>query len=572
MYKTLKYSILLFCAMFSVAIVRTQNISVSAANGQNITTFVTNELLGSGVHVSNVKFNNATGNIATAQIGTFNANGFPHLMMASGVVMTTGNVSVAAGPNNSVSQSQAISGYYSDSQMGSVASGSINGCATLDFDFVSVSPFINVNYCFGSEEYPEFVCSSFNDVFAFYITGPDPQTGQTRTWNMARIPHTVDAAHPDGIPVTINAVNVGQPGSSSGGTNCYYTFSEYYVTNNYSTGVQYDGFTQKLSASATILPCTQYHMHISICNVGDNGYDSGVFIEANSFNSPQAQIHFAPASVDTIFRSHPRRVPLTLNGSDYSYALMRLQFAGTAAVDRDYKCYIEGGDTLNPTHNYVELEGADTLFMVIKGTENAMLDMPLSVNIIMSTQLCEDYSDLKGFDTLRSILAEDDIVRLRDTVITAHEICDEVGVDVAFSRYPLTFQWIPEDDIFFPTQQYSSASISESRTYHVAARDTRGNTDTATVEVVVSHTPVSIDGVDAASPVAVWPNPTDGMLNIVADGLQSMEIFDVCGRMIASHEINNPKFEVDLSHLDAGIYTLRIITSNGPAIRKVAVR
>ena len=219
--------------VINLAVLRAQNITVTSANGENITTFVSNNLLGSGVYVSNVKFNNATGNISKPQIGTFNANGYTQLMMESGVIMTTGNVDVAPGPNSSGGHSNSITGYYSDSQMNSIASSSVTACATLDFDFVSVSPFINVNYCFGSEEYPEYVCSSFNDVFAFFITGPDPQTGQTRTWNMASIPHTVDATHPDGIPVTINAVNQGIAPSSSG-TGCYYDFSEYYVINHLS--------------------------------------------------------------------------------------------------------------------------------------------------------------------------------------------------------------------------------------------------------------------------------------------------------------------------------------------------
>lgn len=579
MSKILKYSVVILLAVVNMTVLRSQNIVVTSANGENITTFVSTHLLGAGVYVSNVKFNNAPGNISKPQIGSFNANGYTQLMMEGGVIMTTGNVSVAPGPNNSGSQSNAISGYYTDPQMNSIASSSVTACATLDFDFVSVSPFINVNYCFGSEEYPEYVCSSFNDVFAFFITGPDPQTGVTRTWNMASIPHTVYPATPDGIPVTINSVNQGVAPSSSG-TGCYYDFSEYYVINHLSganggangaQGVQYDGFTQKLSASATILPCEQYHMHISICNVSDNAYDSGVFLEANSFNSPQAQVHFAPASIDTVFRSHPKRIPLTLQGSDYSYALMRLQFGGSANNGRDYKCYIEGGDTLTPTHNYVVLEGDSTRYLVIEGTREAMLDLPLNINIRMATQLCENYSDLKGYDTLRCILAEDDIVRLKDTVITAQEICDEVGVEIGFSRYPLTFQWIPEDDIFFPTQQYSTANITESRTYHVAARDTRGNTDTATVQVVVSHAPQGIAELDNQD-LRIWPNPVDGLLHVDGSGLQSVELYDVRGAMVIAVQCNGHNAEVSTEGLVPGIYVVRIMTAAGPVEGKVAVR
>lgn len=580
MCKTLKHSIVLFCAILVATMSAAQNISVTSANGENVVTFVTTHLLGSGVQVSNVQFDGAGGNISKPQIGTFNSNGYPSLMMDSGVIMTTGNVSVAPGPNNGGGTSVSVTGYYTDPQMSSYATNTCYGCSTLDFDFVSISPFINVNYCFASEEYPEYVCANVNDVFAFLITGPDPLAGgQTRTWNMARIPHTIDATHPDGIPVTINAVNQGMAGSNgnSSANGCYTVFSEYYVSNhtagasggpNNATGVQYDGFTQKLSASATILPCQQYHMHISICNVGDNAYDSGVFIEANSFNSPQAQIHFVPATTDTVFRSHPRRIPLSLEGSDYSYGLMRIQFGGTAINGRDYKCYVEGGDTISPTHNFIRLDGDTTLYLVIAGTRQASLDQPLTINMAMATQLCESFSELKGYDTLHCILAEDDIVRLRDTTIVAQDVCEEVGVEIGFSRYPLTFHWMPEDDIFFPNQQYSSANITETRTYHVEARDSRGNADTATVEVVVSHTPTGIENVGSEQ-LSVYPNPAEGILNVEAEGLKYVEIFDVRGCVVLSSDNN---FKFDVSGLTPGIYTVRAITAAGPAVCKVAVR
>ena len=98
------------------AVSRGQNITVSSAQGQNINTFVQNNLVGGGVIVSNVKFNNANGNITTPQIGTFDANGYTLLRMTSGVLMTTGNISVAPGPNNSGSNSMAEL-YNADGQM-----------------------------------------------------------------------------------------------------------------------------------------------------------------------------------------------------------------------------------------------------------------------------------------------------------------------------------------------------------------------------------------------------------------------------------------------------------------------
>ena len=208
----------LLCSVLVPWVAGAQNITVSSAVGQNIATFVQNQLIGQGVYVTNVKFNNAAGNIGSnyPQIGTFNSQGFPHMQMDSGVVMTTGNISVAPGPNNGGGTTVSVSSYYSDATMVPYATpNSVNGCSTIDFDFVSISPFITLNYCFGSEEYDEYVWSSFNDLFAFLVTGPDPVTGQTVTKNIAIIPHTVSSTNPDGIVVAINSVNAGTNGSTT---------------------------------------------------------------------------------------------------------------------------------------------------------------------------------------------------------------------------------------------------------------------------------------------------------------------------------------------------------------------
>ncbi|MCL2289734.1 MAG: T9SS type A sorting domain-containing protein [Bacteroidetes bacterium] len=72
--------------------------------------------------------------------------------------------------------------------------------------------------------------------------------------------------------------------------------------------------------------------------------------------------------------------------------------------------------------------------------------------------------------------------------------------------------------------------------------------------------------------VKVYPNPTSGQLRITSYELQveGIEIFDVFGRKINSEfNIQNSEFETNISHLQAGIYFVRITTDKGVAIRKV---
>ncbi|MDV7399928.1 choice-of-anchor L domain-containing protein, partial [Arthrospira platensis SPKY1] len=85
----------------------------------------------------------------------------------------------------------------------------IEDVAIFQIDFVPQGDTIMFRYVFASDEYPEFVCSSFNDVFGFFLEGPDPSTGQTVQRNLANVPGT-------DLPVSINSVNNGQLGSYIG--------------------------------------------------------------------------------------------------------------------------------------------------------------------------------------------------------------------------------------------------------------------------------------------------------------------------------------------------------------------
>lgn len=74
-------------------------------------------------------------------------------------------------------------------------------------------------------------------------------------------------------------------------------------------------------------------------------------------------------------------------------------------------------------------------------------------------------------------------------------------------------------------------------------------------------------GIDNAEDLAakVYPNPTTGMLTVEADGLQSVEVFDALGRMVAETTDSS----VDLSAHPAGIYTVRINTAAGTSMKKI---
>jgi len=260
------FSIILIVAGYAGEVY--SQLMVTSGAGTTPQQIVQNTLLGTGVTVSNVKFNGSTGPLVGNMMGTFTTGTNPtNLGLTSGVILASGGVSGAIGPNSSPSTTTPTgTTNISDPQLQALIPGyTINDAAVLEFDFVPLSDTLKFRYVFGSEEYPEFVNTSFNDVFGFFVTGLNPLGLPYNNKNIALIPNT-------NMPVTIDNVNIS-------------VNSQYYVNNTNGLTIQYDAFTTVLTAWVLVIPCTQYHIKIAVADAGDAAYDSGVFLEANSFTS-----------------------------------------------------------------------------------------------------------------------------------------------------------------------------------------------------------------------------------------------------------------------------------------------
>jgi gliding motility-associated-like protein len=227
-------------------------------------------IAGPGVTVSNATF------IGSQSMGaSFTAAG-TNLGIANGIMLATGTATLAIGPNLSTFNGASM-GLPGDSILDSLAGTVTHDACILEFDFMPQSSMVTFRYVFGSDEYPEFVCSNYNDVFAFFISGP----GIAVPLNMALIAGT-------GTPVAINVVNPGVVGGSgSAGPHCNLNYSALYVDNTAGSTIELDGFTVPMTATAIVQPCQTYRMRIMIADAFDGGYDSGVFLEAGSlFSNP----------------------------------------------------------------------------------------------------------------------------------------------------------------------------------------------------------------------------------------------------------------------------------------------
>ncbi|MEN8224377.1 MAG: choice-of-anchor L domain-containing protein [Bacteroidota bacterium] len=279
-------------------------------------------LVGGGVAVSNVTYQ---GHIMMR--GSFTNGHATNLGLDEGVILSSGNVYEA----NGISTYNASTGYGQpgDPTLTQVSGFNTNDASVLEFDFVPTADTLRFKYVFGSEEYPEYVYS-FNDSFGFFVSGPKPNgLGNYVDYNVALVPGT-------NLPVTINNVNNGT--SNTGPcVNC-----AYYVNNSTGTTIVYDAFTTVLTATLVVIPCEQYHIKLAIADAVDAIYDSGVFLEANSFSSsgPSTNMSFSNSSNGfgaAVEACNDAQLTFMLDEMrNEDYYIVRQQTIGTATLDVDY--------------------------------------------------------------------------------------------------------------------------------------------------------------------------------------------------------------------------------------------
>ncbi len=232
-------------------------------------------LVGAGLEVSNADMNCPDNARAYYQV----LDGDTSLVFDEGVLLTSGQAALANGPNDNGGDGIGNNGTSNDPDLNALVTGfTTNDVCALTFDFVPAGDTLTFQYVFGSEEYQEWVCSSFNDVFGFFIQGNEYPSYT----NIALIPGSTTA-------VAINTINGG--GTGGGAQGCIFTNTDYYVDNgdgfNAASGdqIQYDGLTVKLTAAVSVTPCEQYSFKLAIADGGDTALDSGVFLEAGSFST-----------------------------------------------------------------------------------------------------------------------------------------------------------------------------------------------------------------------------------------------------------------------------------------------
>ena len=84
-------------------------------------------------------------------------------------------------------------------------------------------------------------------------------------------------------------------------------------------------------------------------------------------------------------------------------------------------------------------------------------------------------------------------------------------------------------------------------------------------DIVVNTGNVNINEANSTK-VSIYPNPTNGMLFVEGEGINSIEVMDINGRTVKS---SAKAGAIDLSDLENGVYMVRTATENGVSVKKI---
>lgn len=407
------------------------------------------------------------------QIGEF-SNGLTNVGFNTGMIMATGGISVAPGPNDSDGASAGYGNGTADADLQTLTPGALFDMANIEFDFTPTQSPLTFEFVFASEEYCEYVNTQFNDVFGFFISGP----GIGGTQNLAVVP----GSGMPGTPITINTIN-------------HLTNSGFYTHNTPATGdncgtippatgqatleLQYDGFTKKMVAVANVIPCSTYHIKLKIADVGDGVWDSAVFLKAGSFDGG------GNASIDWLVNGEPDIDEVTEGCGTVSLLIDRVgsnpnlplpvsfTITGTATSGADYgpisSTYVipAGQDQLTIPVNIVNdliPEGAETVILTLNNPCSCLF--PQEILTIL------DYNPM---------------MPIADTVAICGAGVATVGVTVDGGVGPYSYQWNTGG-----TDPTITPFVGVPTTYTVTVTDACGRTSTARARVNINQPPVAL--------------------------------------------------------------------------------
>lgn len=223
----------------------------------------------SNANVSNVVVSpNLTPSDLNRTWGYFN-KGTTNFPFAKGIILTTGHARKAGNTFQSANLGDAF-GHIGDMDLATalgVSNNNLYDATYIEFDFVPTSTEVSFRYLFASEEYEGNFPCSITDGFALLLK----KVGDPNYTNLAVLP---------GGAGPVSVTNIIPATYPCGPKNAQYFGGQ----NTANIETNFSGRTIPLTAKATVIPGETYHFKMVLADFQDSNYDSGVFLEAGSFD------------------------------------------------------------------------------------------------------------------------------------------------------------------------------------------------------------------------------------------------------------------------------------------------
>ncbi len=248
------------------------------------------EVVGEGVTVVSANFSGVQEQAAVFSGALDPATGMPGVVnYDNGIVLSSGFATDIVGNNESASTTRDLTS-GGDPTLDALNPGGqlTQDAAILEIQFIPDQSEITLQYVFGSEEYPEYVFSNFNDTWAIFVNGvnialaPNGLPLGINTVNDAALynpANGADANDPnpghnttDGVFESAHeSLYVNNPVVSAGNTSAYNT--------------QADGFTIALSVQANVNANQVNTIRVALADTGDGAYDSWLLLRGDSLQT-----------------------------------------------------------------------------------------------------------------------------------------------------------------------------------------------------------------------------------------------------------------------------------------------
>ena len=332
------------------------------------------------------------------------------------------------------------------------------------------------------------------------------------------------------------------------------------TTNNYAT----------LHLTGTPTTANEYDLNIS-CNVTGTASVMGNNVPLNN----QA-VTFPTGIVVTIeeetsnsvvanFTTNPEATQLLGGSTVYITAGQTITYTNTSENATSIAWTFEGGNPSSSTENTVEVTyataGNYTTTLIAYGENDEQSTKTVGVNVSepqpQNNVVADFTTDPEAENGIITILDGESITFTNTSTNAHHILWTFTGGDIESSTDSNVTVTYPEPDPNY------TATLT-------AYNEDESESDTKSVSIRVN---IVIDNVDETdiSEINVYPNPTNSVINIAAEGMQNITIIDMTGRVVMSKDVNSNFETISAEGFAKANYMVRIATADGVVVKNIVV-